>query len=75
MHHTVRVHTRCRSCGRKELDTYDDNVVELHFPESCKSMKFDDLIKFSWNLRVHVGTAMVLRRFVGHYQSRQCTSV
>jgi len=47
MHHTVRVHTRCRSCGRKDINTYDDNVVELHFPESCKSIKFDDLMKFS----------------------------
>ncbi|XP_065894145.1 uncharacterized protein [Dysidea avara] len=47
MHHTVNVHTRCRHCGRKDVDTWTENVVELHFPESCKSIKFDDLMKFS----------------------------
>ncbi|XP_065893048.1 uncharacterized protein [Dysidea avara] len=47
MHHTVNVHTRCRHCGRKDVGTCDENVVELRFPESCKSIKFDDLMKFS----------------------------
>ena len=47
MHHTVNVHTRCRHCGTESFDSCKENVVELHFPESCKSITFDDLLKFS----------------------------
>jgi len=42
MHHTVNVH-----CGTESFDSYEDKVAELHFPESYKSIKFDDLLKFS----------------------------
>jgi len=47
MQHTVNVYTRCKHCGTQSVDTWNENISELIVPKLCKSMKFDDLLKFS----------------------------
>jgi len=50
MHHTVNVYARCRRCGTQSLDTWDEYIAEFVIPPSCKTIKFDDLLKasFGW---------------------------
>ena len=47
MQHTVNVYTRCKHCGTQSVDTWNENIPELIVPISCKSTKFNDLLKFS----------------------------